>query len=54
MQLKNTGTLNLELYTLKTRIRLVLFFKNEPIFAKQYQSVIAIFVSHKTVNIAQP
>ena len=32
MQLKYTITLNLEPYTLKTRIRSVIFLKNEPIF----------------------
>ena len=33
MQLKNTISLSLELYALKTRIQIVIFLKNESIFA---------------------
>ena len=33
MKLKNTITLSVEPYALKTRIRSVIFKKNEPIFA---------------------
>ena len=45
MQLKNTITLSLELYALKTRIRSHLF-KNEPIFVIAVSMIAILQVSY--------